>query len=99
MHLVEKVAPTDATVLVRGPSGSGKELVARGWKEKDVDAMPASQAVLLRTAAVYRDLWDDQAKLFFAPPPFARAEFAESLYECRYQRTGRRGRGRPKRAQ
>jgi DNA-binding NtrC family response regulator len=27
--LIEKVAPTDATVLVRGPSGSGKELVAR----------------------------------------------------------------------
>ncbi|MCZ2343369.1 MAG: sigma-54 dependent transcriptional regulator, partial [Bacteroidales bacterium] len=27
--LIEKVAPTDATVLVRGPSGAGKELVAR----------------------------------------------------------------------
>ena len=29
MQMIEKVAPTDATVLVRGPSGSGKELVAR----------------------------------------------------------------------
>lgn len=29
VHLIEKVAPTAATVLVRGPSGSGKELVAR----------------------------------------------------------------------
>ncbi len=29
IHLIEKVAPTDATVLVRGSSGTGKELVAR----------------------------------------------------------------------
>jgi DNA-binding NtrC family response regulator len=29
VQMIEKVAPTDATVLVRGPSGTGKELVAR----------------------------------------------------------------------
>lgn len=29
LQMVEKAAPTDATVLVRGPSGTGKELVAR----------------------------------------------------------------------
>src|SRR6266511_3557729 len=29
VQLIEKVAPTGATVLIRGPSGSGKELVAR----------------------------------------------------------------------
>lgn len=29
LHLIQKTAPTDATVLIRGPSGTGKELVAR----------------------------------------------------------------------
>jgi DNA-binding NtrC family response regulator len=29
MHMIQKVAPTDATVLIRGASGTGKELVAR----------------------------------------------------------------------
>jgi DNA-binding NtrC family response regulator len=29
VSMIEKVAPTDATVLIRGPSGAGKELVAR----------------------------------------------------------------------
>ncbi|MGE0812773.1 MAG: sigma 54-interacting transcriptional regulator [Vicinamibacterales bacterium] len=29
LHALEQVAPTDATVLVMGPTGSGKELVAR----------------------------------------------------------------------
>jgi DNA-binding NtrC family response regulator len=29
VSMIKKVAPSDATVLIRGPSGSGKELVAR----------------------------------------------------------------------
>lgn len=34
MEMIEKVAPTDARVLVTGPNGSGKELVARQLHEK-----------------------------------------------------------------
>jgi len=32
--MIEKVAPTDARVLILGPNGSGKELVAKGIHEK-----------------------------------------------------------------
>ena len=34
MEMIEKVAPTDARVLVTGPNGTGKELVARAIHEK-----------------------------------------------------------------
>ena len=53
-----------------------KELITRGYKEKDVAAMPNAQAVILLTAAVHREAWDDQVKLFFLPPPAAAAEMA-----------------------
>jgi hypothetical protein len=53
-----------------------KELIARGYKEKDVAAMPNAQAVILLTAAVHREAWDDQMKLFFLPYPAAAAEMA-----------------------
>jgi DNA-binding NtrC family response regulator len=33
-EMIEKVAPTDARVLITGPNGSGKELVARQLHEK-----------------------------------------------------------------
>jgi DNA-binding NtrC family response regulator len=32
-ELVDKVAPTDATVLISGESGSGKELVAQSRRD------------------------------------------------------------------
>lgn len=34
LEMIEKVAPTDARVLIKGPNGSGKELVARQLHEK-----------------------------------------------------------------
>lgn len=54
-----------------------KELIARGWKETDVAAMPDAQAVLLLTAAVHQEVWDDQVKLFHLPPPAAAGQLAD----------------------
>ena len=40
-EMIDKVAPTDARVLVTGPNGSGKELVARSLHQKSArSAMP-----------------------------------------------------------
>ncbi len=33
-EMIDKVAPTEARVLITGPNGSGKELVARAIHEK-----------------------------------------------------------------
>lgn len=38
MEMIEKVAPTDARVLITGPNGSGKELVARQIHERSARA-------------------------------------------------------------
>jgi len=40
-EMIEKVAPTDARVLITGPNGTGKELVARNLHQKSLrSAMP-----------------------------------------------------------
>jgi len=38
-EMIEKVAPTDASVLITGPNGSGKELVARSLHQKSQRSM------------------------------------------------------------
>jgi DNA-binding NtrC family response regulator len=45
MNLVEKVAPTQATVLVTGESGTGKELIARAIHEKSASSKQPFTAI------------------------------------------------------
>lgn len=47
------------------------ELATRGWAKADLDKMPAAQAVLVRSASLYRELWDEQVALFSLPGPQA----------------------------
>jgi hypothetical protein len=44
-----------------------KELVARGWNVKEVDAMPAVQVAFLKSFETYRELADDHRKWFLLP--------------------------------
>lgn len=58
LHRVDAVAPTDATVLILGESGVGKELVARRIHERSRRA--AGPLVIVNCAAIPRDLFESE---------------------------------------
>jgi hypothetical protein len=71
-----------AVVAFAGPQAK-KDLLARGWPRADVDAMSAAQAVILRAVGRHREVWDDQAKLFFVPYPAAEPEMVRLAKKAR----------------
>src|SRR5690606_7806764 len=56
--MIEKVAPTDARVLITGPNGSGKELVAKAIHEKSKRA--AGSLVEVNCAAIPSELIESE---------------------------------------
>lgn len=57
-EMIEKVAPTDARVLITGPNGSGKELVARWIHEKSNRA--AAPFIEVNCAAIPSELIESE---------------------------------------
>jgi sigma-54 specific flagellar transcriptional regulator A len=57
-QLIAQVAPSDATVLVRGPSGSGKELVAKALH--DLSDRSSARFVPVNCAAIPRELLESE---------------------------------------
>jgi hypothetical protein len=68
-----------------------KELIARGRAAKDVDAMPAVQAVFLNSFEVYRELADDRRKCFLLPHPEAVEGMAKAAEREKRVRQDRKG--------
>jgi len=58
LEMIEKVAPTDARVLITGPNGSGKELVARQLHEKS--PRRGGQFVEVNCAAIPSELIESE---------------------------------------
>ncbi len=58
LAMLEKVAPTDARVLITGPNGSGKELVARQLHEKS--ARSSNSFVEVNCAAIPSELIESE---------------------------------------
>lgn len=58
LEMIEKVAPTDARVLITGPNGSGKELVARQIHEKSTRV--GGQFVEVNCAAIPSELIESE---------------------------------------
>ncbi len=58
LEMIEKVAPTDARVLITGPNGSGKELVARQIHEKSTRG--GGQFVEVNCAAIPSELIESE---------------------------------------
>ena len=57
-QMIEKVAPTEARVLITGPNGSGKELVARWLHEKSIRA--AGPFIEVNCAAIPTELIESE---------------------------------------
>ncbi len=58
LEMIEKVAPTDARVLITGPNGSGKELVARQLHEKS--SRRGGQFIEVNCAAIPSELIESE---------------------------------------
>ena len=58
LHIVDRVAPTDSTVLVLGESGTGKELVARAIHERSTRA--TRPFVPLHCGALPREVFESE---------------------------------------
>jgi hypothetical protein len=77
---VEQLA--QAALITNAAAGSKRALVAQGFNEKQLDAMPVVQVVALKAYREYRETYDEALKWVYVPGGLSHPGYKEAAKRC-----------------
>jgi hypothetical protein len=71
-----------AALILNAQAESKRALIAQGFNEKQLDAMPVVQVVALQAYRQYRDAYDEAQKWAYVPDGFRHPGYREAAKKC-----------------